>query len=499
MAKAANIATARVKKQINKNVKTMASAHADNLDKLKETAFRSDGWANVLTGLGQINRDKNMSTLPQLEFLSQDIVEALYQVDDISAKIVDLPVSEMFREEFKINIPDDKGDQADWIFERLKQLKACEHIDYLLRMGRLYGTACLFFGSNSSKESTAPASPSQALDFLRVVDRYQLQPSTELEMNLAADDFGFPVYYDLTGGGANTSMRIHKSWLYRFDGVKLPYAVMRQNQFWGDSVLSRPFRIIQIFNSCFLSVGGIVQDINTPVFKLTNLVQMISENKEDKIIQRMALAMLTSSVFKGIVLQTDESYERPTAAVSGVSELVNTIKDRMATAADIPHTILFNEAPGGSLGGTGVSEKADWYDKIKGMQIKILTPILMEVIKRICQGKGSMTGGVMPENLTIEYFPLWQPTEKEQAEARKVQADIDAIYIDRQVVTPDEIAESRFGSGEYSFDTKIDMEARAKFEADDQILTPEDGDIQAGDENPNDPPSDQSNLEDPNE
>ena len=440
------------------------------------TQERLDGWSNILTGLGQINKDKNLSTLPEVSFLDQGLVEALYQVDDISAKIVDLPVNEMFREGFKINIPDDDGRISDWIFEELERLKAMNHLIHMFKEGRLYGSACLFFGTKGSKEAKVPASPNQTVDYLRVIDRYRLNPSTSnLDQDLSAEDFGYPLFYSLIGGMSDQSLTIHKSWIYRFDGVRLPYNLMQMNGYWGDSVLSRPFRIIQIFNSAYFALGGVVQDFNTPVFKLQNLVEMIAQNKEEKILQRMALAMLTSSVFKGIVLQTDESYERTSTTVTGVSDLVNSIKDRLATAAEIPHTILFSEAPGGSLGGTGTSEKMDWYDKIKALQSNIMTPALMEVIKRVCMAKGSITGGIMPENLTVEYFPLWQPTEKEQLETKKLQADIDSAYIASGVYSPEEVAVSRFGSGEYSYDTKLDFTARDKFEADDKALTEEDG------------------------
>jgi hypothetical protein len=66
-------------------------------------------------------------------------------------------------------------------------------------------------------------------------------------------------------------------------------------------------------------------------------------------------------------------------------------------------------------------------------------------------------------------------TEKEQAEVRKIQADTDAIYIDTGVVAEDEITYSRFGGGEYSTDTILDLEKR-------------NADKLAEDEEPDEPP-----------
>lgn len=55
---------------------------------------------------------------------------------------------------------------------------------------------------------------------------------------------------------------------------------------------------------------------------------------------------------------------------------------------------------------------------------------------------------------------LWQDTEKEKAELRKIQADIDAIYLSNQVLLPEEVALNRFGSGSFSSETTIDIENR---------------------------------------
>jgi hypothetical protein len=65
---------------------------------------------------------------------------------------------------------------------------------------------------------------------------------------------------------------------------------------------------------------------------------------------------------------------------------------------------------------------------------------------------------ILPFKIT---FPaLWQETEKEKTELRKIQADIDAIYLQNQVLLPEEIALNRFGSGSFSVETSIDIENR---------------------------------------
>jgi hypothetical protein len=51
------------------------------------------------------------------------------------------------------------------------------------------------------------------------------------------------------------------------------------------------------------------------------------------------------------------------------------------------------------------------------------------------------------------------------AEARLVQAQVDEKYFGMQVLSPEDIAKSRFGDDGYSFDTKIDLKALMQLQA----------------------------------
>ena len=70
--------------------------------------------------------------------------------------------------------------------------------------------------------------------------------------------------------------------------------------------------------------------------------------------------------------------------------------------------------------------------------------------------------GKQPENWSLQFIPLWQNTEEQDAVTRRTTAETDAIYIDRGVLTPDEVAISRFGGNKWSMNTEIDMESRER-------------------------------------
>jgi phage-related protein (TIGR01555 family) len=94
----------------------------------------------------------------------------------------------------------------------------------------------------------------------------------------------------------------------------------------------------------------------------------------------------------------------------------------VAAAAEMPVTILFGRSPAG-LNATGESDIRAWYDTVVDAQTDQLKPALERLLKLIFAAKDSPTSGAIPERWTIEFNPLWQPTEKEQAETLKLKAD----------------------------------------------------------------------------
>ena len=61
-----------------------------------------------------------------------------------------------------------------------------------------------------------------------------------------------------------------------------------------------------------------------------------------------------------------------------------------------------------------------------------------------------------PENLSFEFNPLFQLDREKESRSRQIQADIDETYIKTGVLSPEEITQSRFGTGRYSYETVLD-------------------------------------------
>lgn len=430
--------------------------------KTEPVKFKEDGWYNAVTGVGVKGRDKRTYSSIMPHQIPQPILEAMYQTDDIAARVVDRPVEEMFREGFKITIPNDKDDIPEKMMTEWEKFRILEKLKEGERYARLYGGAALVVGLDDGMDPSEPVDFSRinGIKYVTVLDRFRIFPAATINLNVASKNYGYPEHYRVYSV-RTTLPDIHHTRVIRFEGVTLPWRLRSYFNYWGDSVYGRLMNVIRDFQSAHASVAIILQDFTKWVIQMKNVASILAMGAEgDKLLQkRLELFELTSSCLNALIIQDGESAEKKSSPVAGLPDLLDHSNQRLVAATDMPHTILLGESPSG-LGATGDSEKIDWYDHIRSMQKTRLTPALMQLLKLFFSAKKGVTNGVVPPRYSIEFSPLWQQDENEAAEIRKKQADTDNIYIMNGTLDPQEVRNSRWGSGQYSTETELDENAR---------------------------------------
>ena len=155
------------------------------------------------------------------------------------------------------------------------------------------------------------------------------------------------------------------------------------------------------------------------------------------------------SSMQPIGIHPDETLAILTSSITGISEVLDRLMVSVAAAAEMPVTVAFGVSPGGF--GTGASEQQLWASRVSEFRRLDLTPLIQWTLERAF-GDGA-------KKWQICYEPIDSPTASEDADIRFKQSQIDVAYIDRGVVTANEVALSRF-TGEYSTQTQIDVETR---------------------------------------
>lgn len=434
---------------------------APGLSTVDYSVLRQDVWQNAISGLGTL-RDKTQSTEFVLSaIISPEKCEWLFAQDDLARTIVSALVDDATRGGFTLRA---KGEDAESRKERAEEIvQAIHDLDGLkiLRKAALWGRCTgrggvllIVAGSGSPEEPLEPGR-GELLDLVDLTRR-ELQPMTWYR-DPTQRKFGTPEIYQVSpygvGGSTQGTFQVHESRIVTFGGVDTPKYIRSYNQGCDLSALQAVYEVLKQVNGNWGSVCAMLADMSQAVVKLKGLIDSVAMGKEGDLQTRIALMDQMRSAVRAIVLDADgEEFEyTERAALSGVGDILDKTWERLAAASGTPVTRLFGISPGG-LSGTDSTGQEYWYDRVRTYQTDILAPAILQLVAMLDTGDWEI---VFPE--------LEKMSPKEEAELRKSTADTDAVYVDKQILLPEEIAQVRFGAGSWkSGYDGIDVASREK-------------------------------------
>jgi phage-related protein (TIGR01555 family) len=435
---------------------TSRSVNQDEATRAKYV--QSDGWMNLLTGVGIKGLDKTQSTRfgadNRLEY--QELTQ-IYRSEGIGRRVIDLPVHDMYREWFKI-----EGDTDGIIDKRMKMLNAKKQFKRAQRFGYLYGGALAIMGINDGGRYQDPVRENRikSIEHIHVFDRWRITLNTaDLYIDPDMDKYGKPEYYNIVPiYGA--PFRVHESRVLRFEGVDIADQVRIQNQGWGDSTLQAIYNRLSALGEAYCSVGTVLQEFILGVLTIDNLMELIAAGKESVIQKRLTQMDLSKHIINSVLIDKEEKYERISTTTTGMADLMDKLIEAVSAVTGIPVCLLMGRSVGG-LSAEDAAQVRFYYDKIAAQQEEDALPQIQQFVRYLNIAEKNVLG----DEWDIVFNPLWQPTEKEIADTRFVQAQCDQIYIDRAVLTPEEVSVSRFGGDHYSYDTALSPEHQRMLEA----------------------------------
>lgn len=421
---------------------------------MEKSVLTTDSWENLLNNQGVLYKDpKKSTTIGQPVKLTEADLAWAYVGDGFAQKIIDLPAQEMTREWFNI-----EGDSDNVVVNYLDDLQARKKITTILKWARLFGGAVGVMGIDDGGELEEPVDENniRAVEFIHVFDRYRVTfSSDDLYDDPTKANYGLPEIYTISPKRGGNSFRVHETRILRKDGMTTPVILEDSNYGWGESALVPLWDNLSFLGSTYQAVTDIVKSFETIIISIDNLQQLIAAGKSDVVKQRLNLMDLSRATLNAVLLDSKEKFEKKASSVTGLDKLIQEMGIAVAAMSGIPVTLFLGTSPAG-LNATGASDIRQWYDKIAADQETELKPMIERLSYLSMIAKDGPTKGVELPEWSIKFNPLWQPTEKEIAETRKLVAETDDIYIQNQVIHPTEVRESRFGGESYSQDTIID-------------------------------------------
>jgi len=429
---------------------------------------RLDSWINALTGLGGL-RDKLTyhQILPGVR-LTDGALEALYDTDDIAAKIVDKLPRDATRRGFSLEFEGDSDDESATamraLYAQLEDLAVLPKLREAWIWARLYGAGAVYLGADDGLLPDEPLAEDKIVEvrFLNVLRRPQLEVRKRYS-DIHGPKFGQPELYAVRRADvrrdAALEVLIHESRLVFFPGALTARNVTQAADDWDNSVLQRAHDCLRQSASGWQSTAHLMSDASQAVLKIDHLSEIIATGGEARLRARMEVMDMARSVCRAILVDAErEEFTRVATSFAGLPEILDRFMMRDAAAAEMPVALLYGRSAAG-LNATGESDTRAWYDVIEDAQNDVLRPRLERVVRVFMLAKNGPTRGQEPENWKLSFTPLWQPTEKESAETRKINGDTIATLVQAQVMLPEEGALDLAQSGDFS---TIDVEARTQ-------------------------------------
>ncbi len=470
---------------------------------LGDEVARQDAWQSVMMGFGTI-RDKVQSFTPgQAAALDQTQAEELYRGDDMAALICDLVPEEAMQAGFDITVGEDSELDAEELNTALVKAmrksgaeKALEET-WIARNKTGGGAAWML---TKSGDAARPLSPSdRAIIGFHVFDKNDLKPKT-FYMKPGDPKFGQPETFEvmaISGTEISTAVpTIHESRLLIMRGraIRKNEQYAKTIEWWGGSELELVNEALRGFNLSWAGIWNLVSDSSQGVFKVKGLIAMLGGKNAELMHNRMTLLDMGRSMARSILVDAEsESYERTAHGMSGLEGISSQIWLRLSAATREPVTKLAGQAPSG-LSATGENDQRNHQKLVTTKQNKILRPALEKYIAAEFLMPEGVTKGIPLEEFEITFRPVDQPTAKETAELRKIVAETDSIYIDKEVLTPEEVATNRFAPTGYNAETTIDLEVRKKIQEINQEKALEDAEKPTPEIDPNAPPTPPGNV-----
>lgn len=432
---------------------------------------RMDDWRSGATGYGIEGRDKRIGTGFRPDVLSFDACMDLWQGDDLAARAVEMLPKEALRQGYDVIINDeeDAKDRAVEVMDKLRTLGTDDYLEIVGMYERAYGGGLILLGAtDGSDDLTRPLNLQRvrAFDWITPLEAREVMPLFGYT-DPSAPKYGQAEIYQMisravlpssTGFYGTATVKIHESRVLAFPGNRVSrYQVTAAHGGWGDPIFTRIWRVLRDFNLSWASAGTLITDFAQAVYQMKDLWASLDQEDTSSLLQARLEAMdYARSTVNATVIDADDTFSRQQTPITGLGDLLMQFATRLAAACDMPLTLLFGTSPAG-LNATGESDIRQFYDRVAAYQSRKLMPHLRRLTQLAFLTTGNKT---IPEKWSIKFKPLWQDSTKDTANARFLQAQADALYVTNGVASADDIAMSRFGGGEYSFETTIDFDAR---------------------------------------
>ena len=402
------------------------------------------GIVNQNSGMGLAGDKSEHSFFTPTRIHWRGELETLYAQSWAAKKFIDIPVDDMFI--LWRNFSGDEGDAGvDKMTESESRHKVKNRLKRAMKAGRLYGTGLLVMVTREAPLEV-PLMPERVrpgdLIALQVFDRFDASVWRRDDDPLSVT-YGEALTYHLTPT-RGPGIFVDASRVLRFDGLTPlssdGYTIYDRD--WGVSEIVPAILSIMQDQSVTTAAAHLSQEASIPVLGVDGLREALAggqlDPNEASAEQIGEQLNQFKSIYRLLLLDKTESFERVAVNFSGLHEVMDRVQRRLAASAGIPATRFLGTSPVG-LNATGDSDMANYAMHVSAMQTDLLTDPLRRLDEVLARDAG------IAEAPEYDWEPLTDMSDEEQASAAKTKVEALKLAIDGGIMDEDEARASLDG------------------------------------------------------
>lgn len=424
-------------------------------------AKHDNRWVNEVNAFGNEQDPITRTRFIGNQRLTYQEIDSLFRHNWLARSIVTSLPEDATREWIQFDIKDNDQDHLELLEEKLEELDIRFKYYEAILLARLYGGSVLVLGAYDGQDLAQPLNPSNIewFGFLLALDRYQCWPYIWYS-DPTSPKFGLPSHYLIQPLGYAATLNrflIHETRLIRFDGNYLPIRERLQNLGWMDSILEVVYEAIRQYGISAQAGASILQDFIVKVFSMNDLEDKLSADQEALVMQRMRMMAAQMGSNNIALIGPEDTLTKIGTPVQGLEALMEQFVNYACAAAQIPKSRLFGNLSGVLGANAAGIDLRNWYDRVRVYQQNQLINPLRKIIKLV------EIANKFQLQYKVVWRPLWQFDEQTRATIYSQTAQADIAYIDRGVLDPSEVRNSRFrGRGIDLDNIIIDQKTRDK-------------------------------------
>lgn len=398
-----------------------------NKEKQPAPPMTTDAFRNSLFRLGFGSQAPIEATQYPLTRMTDNyaLLNSLYRDNWVVQNVVDIVPGDMLREWFTLSGDIDPKRLA--AFEKLCRVsKLRDRLMTGLCWGRLYGGAAGLILIKGQEDLSKPLDVGVILpgayQGLYILDRWTgITPGAELVDDPSDLDFNLPMWYDINDANGRTVTRVHHSRVVRFTGRELPYLELVAELYWGESEIEALYEDIKKHDNVSHNMANLTFRANLDTMTVQNLDQLLSVSgaeQQKRFWDTIQAQSVVRSNFGVQLLNRGDSLQNVQYKFEGLKDVYDSMCLDLSGASRIPVTKLFGRSPAG-MNATGESDLKNYYDYVDNLRESKLRPILERLLPVLL----ASAWGEVPDDVDIQFPPLWTPTAKEVSEIARAKTE----------------------------------------------------------------------------